>query len=825
MRARLLFLFLVVAELCFAQMTRVHGIVVEKETGDPVPFANVIFSNTRIGTITNMDGSFVIQASQAVESIQVSYLGYQTLTLEVVQGEDQFIRVEVFPDAVNLAEVEVIGDTEEKVKENPAHVILKNIWKRKKSNSPDRMDYYEGQLYEKVEFDVNNLDSAFMERKFLNQVDFVFDYMDTSAVKGKNYLPIFITESVYDVYYRKKPKYQKKTLIGNKTAGYDEDSGVDEFMQAMYVEYNVYDNFIHILEKSFVSPFSTTGLLSYKYYLTDSAFIDDQWCYNVHFIPKRKKELNFKGDFWVVDSIWAIKKVDMVAAGDANINWVNDIHVIHEFDVFQDSVWMLTKDYIMLDFALNKEKDTKGAYGKKTSEYQNIVINKARADSFYTNLSLDRDLVEKNRNDNDFWVEVRGGELTEEEQGIYEMIDSLQSLPVWDTYVRTVEFLASGYWEMSGYDIGKFWDVAAYNPIEGVRLRLGGRTYFDQSDPWRIYGHVAYGFKDTRFKYGLGIKWLLPTTMRQEMGVFYKKDIEQLGQKYTNNATQANNLLSTLLAREPMDRLSLVEQMRIYYEPMPIENLRTHFELNRRVIYDAGALDFKFYTDQNQTDSITEIRTSEAIVELIYQPGRSYLNYGVDLLTIYTPHPTYIIGFTKGFDGILGSDYSYEKIYLGYTKPILVPLLGKSIFTIEAGKTFGQVPYPLLEIIRGNNTYGYAAYSFNMMGFMEFISDEYAQVFYEHHFLGLFLNKIPLMRRLNWREVVTARAVVGRLSEENANLSEQEIQAPDKGYYELGIGVENIFRMLRVDGIWRLSYLDNTGAQPLGIRVSLNVKF
>jgi hypothetical protein len=828
MQARLVLLFIVAFQVSFAQMTRVRGKVVEKEGGEAVPFANVIFKDSRVGTITNMDGSFLIQTSESVDSIQVSYLGYETMTLPVRYGEDQYILVEIVPDAVNLAEVEVIGDLDEIPTENPAHAILRNIWARKKANSPDRMDYYEGRMYEKVEFDMNNLDSAFMERKWWTGMDFVFDYMDTSDVNGKNYLPVFITESVYDIYYRKKPRLMQKYFVANKTSGFDRESGVDEFMSTLYMDFNIYDNFLPILEKNFVSPVSSAGMLSYKYYLTDSAYIDGLWCYNIHFIPKRKKELNFKGDFWVVDSIWAVNRIEMTSASDANINWVGGIQIKQEYQLLEDTVWMLQKDYILLDFVINKGKDSKGVYGQRTSEYQNIVLNKARDNEFYKALEEESTVYlpkKKTIYGEDFWEDVRGGPLTEQEIGIYNMIDSLKEVPVFQTYTTIAEFLASGYWETQGFDVGKFYDLLAFNPIEGLRLRIGGRTFFSRADPWRVYGHVAYGTLDQRFKYGLGVKWLLPGRKRQEMGVFYKYDIEQLGQKYTNNATEANNLLSSVLAREPMDKLSLVEQMKVYYEPMPLENLRIHMELNRRVIYDAGALNFQFYSDPVRSDTLNSITTSEAIIELIYQPGRVYLNKGVDLISIYTPHPNYIVGFTKGFDGILGSDYTYEKIYLGYSSPILIPLLGKSLLAIEAGKTFGTAPYPLLEIIRGTNTYGYAAYSFNMMGFLEFVSDEYAQFFYEHHFLGLFLNKIPGLRHLNLRELITARGVIGTLREENIQLSDQEIIAPSNGYFEVGVGLENIFRVIRIDGVWRLSYMDNPGARQFGVRISANLKF
>ena len=809
-----------------AQITRVRGTVLDFDSGEPVPFANVVFPNTNIGTITDFDGSFSIQTVQKVDSVQATYLGYKTAGIAIVPGKDQEVNIRLKHSSFALLEVVVTADPDEKEKENPAHRILRNIWANADRNSPERYTAYEYKKYEKIEFDINNIDEEFKNRKVFKPFQFVFDYADTSEVNGKVYLPVFLVETASDYYYRQDPKLEKEVITGTQSAGFDQNAGVQEFMKALYQDYDIYNNYLPIFEKGLVSPISNLGLLSYKYYLTDSMMVDGTWRYNIQFIPRRKQELTFKGEMWVHDSTWAVTKMDMKLSGDANVNFVNDLSLSREYAWYHDSVWLLSKDQIVVDFAMNSNVDAKGLYGTKTTLLSEYKLNQPRDESFYKEEMLSRDMMIANSNDKEFWNAQRQEELTEKEAGIYSMIDTLKNTPAFNTYLDVIAFVLSGYWEMNGYDIGPTLQSFSYNPVEGFRLRVGGRTYFDLNDTWRIYGHIAYGTRDRIIKYGFGGKWMFKERNRLEVGAFYKYDIEQIGARYTTTATQTGSFLSSVLAREPFDRLSLVQEYRAYFKGEYVKDLETRIELRWREVYGVGNNDF---SEINITDS--RIATTEVVFNAIYRPGKKWLGVGVERNEVYSPHPTFIFNYSLGLEGVTNGQYDFHKFYAGYTQPVLLPPFGKSIFTLEAGKIFGTLPYPLLDVAPGNNTYAYAQYSYNMMNFFEFTTDQYASFNWEHHFVGLFFNRVPLLRKLNWREVITARGIVGSLTDENIALNttdEGSIRAPENGYYEVGVGVENIFKFIRVDAIWRLSYLDPTpisNPKQFGIRVDLAVRF
>jgi hypothetical protein len=308
--------------------------------------------------------------------------------------------------------------------------------------------------------------------------------------------------------------------------------------------------------------------------------------------------------------------------------------------------------------------------------------------------------------------------------------------------------------------------------------------------------------------------------------VFYKYDIEQLWQKYTTTATSTDNFLASFLRRYPFDKLSLVSEARMYVKPNIAKLMTLKFELNHRQIYDAGALNFEFYPAPDDfSDTLTHITTTDLSLEWVWQPGKIYLNYGVDLIDAPSPHATFIINYTVGLKGVLNADYGYHKIYLGYNESISTPPFGRLKLTTQAGKTFGTVPYPLLDIIPGNATYANARFGFNNMDFFEFVSDQYVSMYAEQHFNGFFLNRVPALRKLKWREVIGVKGVIGTISDANLAISAEPLTAPSRGYYEASIGIENIFKFFRIDAVWRLSYLDMPNATQFGIRVDFDVLF
>jgi hypothetical protein len=360
--------------------TKVSGIVIDKKN-QPIPFANVVFKGSNEGVVCDENGKFYIESKKNHTVIVVAFMGYTSKDVELEKPVIYNLKVVLNEEQVLQEVVIYTGKTSKK--NNPALRILRKIWERKRKNGLRLFDQYAYDKYEKVEFDLNSIDSNFMKSKVFKGMEFIFDKIDTSSVTGKTYLPIFINESLYEVYGDNKLGKKKEILKGNKNSGLSNGDGVNTFIKDLYNDYNIYNNHLTFFDKSFTSPISTTGIDVYNYVLRDSAYVDNKWCYNIVFYPRRKNELTFKGDFWVNDSTFAIKTINMAVSKSANINWVKDIYIEQEFDVVNDSVFLLTRDYMMSDFSLSKKDEAKGVYGKRTSLFRNHKFNQPKPDKFY----------------------------------------------------------------------------------------------------------------------------------------------------------------------------------------------------------------------------------------------------------------------------------------------------------------------------------------------------------------------------------------------------------------------------------------------------------
>ena len=517
-----LFLLFAMSHTIFAQ-TKVSGIVVDK-ADQPIPFANVVFKGSNTGIVTNEDGRFYIESPKNYTTLIISSAGFseKEITLEKLVNYNFKIQLS---EAESLKEVVVFTGKTSK-KNNPALDILRKIWERKRKNGLYLFDQYQMEKYEKVEFDMNSIDSAFMKNKIFKGMEFIFDQVDTSRVTGKTYLPIFINEAISDVYGDNKIKKVKNIVKANKTSGFDGNQQILAFVKDLYSDYNIYDNHLTFFDKSFTSPLSKTGIDVYNYILKDSAYIDKKWCYNIVFYPRRKNELTFKGDFWVNDTTFAIKKINMAVTKSANINWVKDIYIEQEFETMNDSVFLLTRDYLMSDFALNKKEKSKGVYGKRTSFYRNHEFNKPKPAAFYKEEVNFIDNAVYNKSD-EYWNENRFEDLTKDELGVYKMLDTLQTVKRFKQLTNFVTVIASNYIEFNNFDYGPIFSTFGYNEIEGLRIRTGGRTYFGPNDPWRLQAYTAYGLSDDKFKYGISGKWMIDKNTFRRKQTRYRTDWSQ----------------------------------------------------------------------------------------------------------------------------------------------------------------------------------------------------------------------------------------------------------------------------------------------------------
>ena len=746
------------------------------------------------------------------DSIIAVYVGYKRLVRPIKKGlNEQILNFPLEVEGVGLDEVVISAG------ENPAHRIIRNCVKNKPKNNKSNLMAYEYETYNKVEFDLNRIPKDMRNKKILKPISFVFENVDSSFSGEKPSLPFFIIENLSNFYYKSNPKRKKEVVVASKITGL-ENSSVSQVLGDMYQNVNVYENNIQIANKQMPSPISENALFYYKFFLQDSAFEGNQYIYHLTFKPKRVQELSFTGNIWIADTTWGIKRMEMSLPKDANINFINTANIIQEFN-YVDSTWMLTKDRLVIDFAPTKKAP--GVYGRKTTSYKKIKLNVPRDDRFYE--FADKIVVEDDatKKSEEFWNENRHDSLTQREKKIFKMIDTIQSLPVYKTWVDIFYILVAGYKQFNNFEIGPYSNLVSYNRVEGPRLRFGGRTSDMFSTWYELNGYVAYGVKDETWKYALGFRsFLSKKPSRQIVGMNYRSDYEILGQS-TNGFSQ-DNVLASLFRTNPLTNLTRVASTQAYYEREWFQGLITKLTVVGRELTPLGSNHY-YYTQRDGTvGEKTSINNTEARLNVRFAWKEKYVGNGFKRASLGTRFPVFQANYAKSLQNAFKGEYDYQKLVLNISDRFrITPLLGYTDYTIEAGKIWGIVPYPIMELHGGNETYIYDQLAFNMMKYYEFASDQFLTVSVFHHFEGLFLNKVPLLRKLKWREVATLKSVWGSVNEKNRKtlLFPTTLNSLDKGpYAEASLGVENIFKIFRIDAFWRLNYRFNRNIDNFGLK-------
>jgi hypothetical protein len=827
MKKEILFFALFFTSLFFGQ-TKVGGRVVD-EKNEPIAFANVILKGSKEGVITDDNGNFYFESEGNYELLIVSFVGYDSVQIKLAPGLNKDLKI-VLKSGVSLDEVTVYTGKTSK-KNNPAIDILRKIWERRRKNGLKMFKQYQYDKYEKVEFDLNTIDSAFMKNKVFKGMEFVFKQIDTSKISGKSFLPIFINETLSQVYGDNPSKKVKEITTANKNSGLGSGEGVNTFIKDLYADYDIYNNYLKFFDKDFVSPLSRTGINVYNYVLADSMYIDNKWCYNIIYYPRRKNELTFKGDFWVNDSTFAVKKINLEASKSANINWVKEIYIEQEFEVMNDSVFLLTRDYMMSDFSFSKKEEAKGVYGKRTTLYKNHQFDQPKDDKFYKKEVNFYDNSVYNKSD-EFWEENRFENLNKNEAGIYKMLDTLKEVPRFKRIYSLASILGSGYIEIPKWkmDFGPIFSTFGYNDVEGQRIRIGGRTYFGSNDTWRIQGYTAYGFEDEQFKYGISGRWMVNPNKRVILSAGNRRDVEQMGVSLTtsNDVLGRSFASSALFASGVNNQLTSVNLTTLGFEMEPFKNFTFQTNFTYRTLKSASS-DFSldYYTDATQTKINNQVRQSEINIIAEFTPNRKTVGYGVDRLDVDFNYARFFVSYSNGIKGVLQSDFNYQKLQLYYRQPTLIGGFGRLFTTLETGKIFGAVPLGLMGVIPGNQSWFVIENTYNLLDYYDFVADEYASMHLEHHFNGRLFSRIPYLRKLNLREIVGIKAVYGRVSEDNKMLNASGLQyvAPDNVYWEYNAGIGNIFKVLRLDCAWRGNYLEMPTDIKFAVRASFGFYF
>ncbi len=809
-----LLLLTLFSSLANAQTTKIRGKVTDISTGEALPFVNISIPGTTTGTITDFNGEYYLETRQRGDSISASYIGYKPLSKHFKSNIYQEINFQLTSSSTMLEAIVV------KPGENPAHPILRKIIANKAKNNPEHLNDYQYESYNKVEIDLNNVDEDMKNKRIFKQFQFIFNYVDTSAITGKTFLPIFITETLSDYYYSKSPRTEKEIIKATKISGVNNES-VAQFTGKMYQTMNIYDNYINIFDQGFVSPIADLGLLYYRYYLIDSAFIGKHWCYQLSFKPRRKQEPTFTGDIWVNDTTFAVVKSDLRMEKTANVNFVKDMVINSEYTKLGDTLWFPKNSTLFIDFNITDRKTT-GFFGRKTTSFSNVKINQNIPDSITKIAERVRVNEGALKQNDEFWKESRPFDLTPKEAAIYQMVDSVQKVPIYKTFFDIVNMIVNYYYVVGYFEIGPYYKTYSFNEIEGNRFRVSGRTSNKFSTKYMISGFAAYGDKDNRFKYGGDLLWIINKNPRNTASIGYKEDIEQLGQ--SQYALTEDNIVTSFLRRNPNYKLTLVKEFSTSYEKEWFSGFSNTLKFSQRRLYPTQYIPF-IYT--NGSGSLSELSTTDVSLNTRWYKGERFVQGQFERVSLGSDKPIVNLDLTAGLKNVFGSQYEYYKVHLNLYYKVNINPFGYTRIILDGGKIFGTVPYPLLHLHEGNETYAFDRYAFNMMNYYEFASDEYVSLFLEHHFQGFFLNRVPLFRKLKWREVISGKGLIGSLNKRNLLVMDFPLGLTNvsKPYVELGAGIENIFKVIRIDAMWRLSYLDHPNIEKFGIRAGLQIIF
>lgn len=814
--------------LANAQETIVQGKVTDAASGDPIPFANVVFKGTSIGSTTDFDGNFLIKTVHPTDTIIASYIGYKARSKAVKRGVQQTINFQLEEDVTNLQEVII------KAGENPAFAVLRNVVRNKSKNDKRKLTAYEYDTYTKIEIDVDNLSEKFRERKIVKRITQVLDSVERLAGEdGKPILPLFITESVSKIYYRDNPSLKKEHILKTKISGIGVEDGttVTQMIGSSFQEYNFYQNWLNILSKEFVSPIADGWRIYYDYDLTDSLYIGEDYCYRLDFFPRSPQDLAFTGTIWITKADFALKQIDAAMGKQANLNFIDKIRIQQELTKTDLGAWVPIKNRVLIDVE-QIGKSNPGMLAKFYTSNKNIITNKPHAPGFYERAIV---LAEDARLEEDkHWDSLRHEPLTETERNVYKMIDTLRNIPIVKTYTDIFKVIVNGYYNLGRVEVGPYLSLVTWNNIEGFRVQGGFKTNYQFSKKWVLQGQVAYGFDDERVKYLASVQRILSRQRWTTISFRARHDLGRLG---VDDESLADNPIFLAATRWGYFRRGYYsDEYRLAFQREIFKGYSQKISVRHWTFQPT--YQFGYFNPPGEITSTIydRFQASEVSIESRYARDEVFLQDDNDRISLGTNKwPVITLKFTHGFNGILGSDFEYDKLRFNLTKRIKTGPLGVGHVTLSGEYVFNALPYPLLTLHLGNQSPVYSSVTYNLMNFGEFVSDRYASIQYRQYLEGFLLNRIPLLNKLKWRLLATSNVIVGGMRPSNRSLIAQYTPSGaealpagyfknSKPYIELGYGVENIFKILRVDFIHRVSYLDNPDARKFGILFSAQLQ-
>ncbi len=787
-----------------AQQKIIHGSVSNQFTLEKIPFASVVWKASGRGTLTDSLGNFQLGMGGAKDTLLVTYVGFKNLSIPARAIRDSGI-VSLFLQQGKEADSVIVSHTY-----NKGLLWWRRIVKNKPVNNPYKFNSYSYQLYNKLEFDINNINrDGFNQYKLLKPFGFILDNID-SVSESKPFLPVFITETLSDFYYSASPYRAKEDIKAVQTTGIKNET-VLQFIGGLNQRINSYENFMVLFGKEFISPLASQGDNYYNYRGADTQYIAGQRYFHLFFYPKREGENTFSGDCWIHNKTWAVKKINLTISATANINYVNKLSIVQEFTQQPDSVWVFLKDKFVVDMSPMK-RNKLSVIARKTSMYNNVQVNQPYITKA---LESNKEKEQVNINDSarlrssDFWQLHRPEPLSVNEQKVYKMIDTLTSIPLFKKYTNTLEFIVDGRKKLGKIEIGPWYKWVSRNQLEHLRLRFDLATTQKFSKQLLLHGYLAYGFGDRALKGKAEIKYKFPGNSGYSVHASYTQDLDNGRARYNDEDITTDNMFSQLIRRPGIrQKFMLVNEIRfaaakewpLGFSVQPFL-LRTSYETFAPLPHK----DSLFLTGK-------DITGTELGIKLRFAPGEKKIVTHRKDIKVRGTHPVYELRYSQGIKGFMSGQYEYKKIHAMISQKFRLHGWGTINYQTYAGKIFSDaLPFMLLELHPGNEIYYYSKHGFNLMNRFEFYSDSYAGFNVEHDFEKKLINLLPFMRKTNMRQFWNVKAVWGNLTDANRKLNHVEYgnyrlrTLRGRPYVEAGTGIDNIFRFFRVDLVWRFA--------------------
>lgn len=801
--------------------TLIKGRILDSKSRKPLPFCTIYFEGKKIGTKSDNFGNFTIKSPNNETTLYASYLGFQTKSVKI-SGDNTSLDI-VLVETPRKTKETVITGKRKLEKDTLAVRIIRNVIKNKDNNRPSAFKSLEYNKYIKFEVDIANLDSITGSNFISKPLKYLLEYQNKTP-DGQSYSPILFRETYQKVY--EKGSQKKIQVLGIKDTKMFDNESIFSLLEYAFDAYSIYDNQIVIANKSLTGPAANFALLFYRYYVDDSTIVDGVKNYHMTFAPVSKEDFGFTGRIVVEEGTWAIKEAQLRLDKRANINWVNHFALEQEFKKVGNK-WITSKED--KDIALSVSKTSKKSYKlrfRQSELYDNIKADSEIEDNLFVGEETDY-ITGYRKVADSFWNTRRLEKLNEFEEGIYVRADSFKKTKQYKTLKYFSRVISSAYLPIPpiNWEIGRLYQMASWNEYQGLRLRIGARTTFDVFKDLNVSYYLAYGVKNKSINYGGEVFYNLPKVNNRWNQLYFGviSDYQRIGD--FDNLLNYDNIVQSVF-RNPDNAIKDIikkDEVRFLWTKEWQRGLQSTLGFNRSVYYQNSLYQFNEKLKDGSIVNRDDITTARILASLRIAPKEPVFQNEFHRVRLRSIRPVITLTSLVGIKGFWGSEFGFMKLKANIIQT--VPLVfGQFRYNISAGKVFGRVPYIDLEYHAGNGGYLRDDSRYYLMNEGEYVSDMYAQLWASQHFQGFFLNKVPLLKKLGWREMVFFKSLIGSIDERNRNyfVLPNKIDAPTNLYAETGFGVTNIFKFLEVHFAYRLTQLDKPTTKPFRVLFGAN---